>query len=195
MDPSDSSPSPRRSAARDRLLSTASQVFYDQGMNAVSVERVIEEAGVTRSTFYRHFQGKDHLIAACLADRDEKIRAACAGAAEQVEDPAELLRLIMRAIGDEVCGPGFRGCPFINAVAEFPDPESVVHRAATTHRSWFRALVVDLVRRAGVTRPAEAAQTLVMLRDGAMIGGYLEDATATRKALVDAVDTVLSMPR
>lgn len=192
MDPPDSSPSPRRSAARDRLLSTASRVFYEEGMNAVSVERVIEEAGVTRSTFYRHFHGKDHLTAACLADRDEKIRVACAAAAAQVGDPAELLRMIMRTIGDEVCGPGFRGCPFINAAAEFPDPDSMVHRAATNHRSWFRALVVDLVTRAGVSRPEKAARTVVMLRDGAMVGGYLEDAAATRAALIEAIEAVLS---
>jgi AcrR family transcriptional regulator len=192
MDPPDSSPSPRRSPAKDRLLSTASRVFYARGMNAVSVERVIEEAGVTRSTFYRHFQSKDHLVAACLADRDEKIRDACAAVAEQVEDPGEQLRLIMRAIGDELCGPGFRGCPFINAAAEFPDPESMIHRAAATHRFWFRALVVDLVTRAGVSRPEKAARTVVILRDGAMVGGYLEDAAATRAALVEAIEALLS---
>jgi AcrR family transcriptional regulator len=182
----------RRSAARERLLATASKVFYEEGINAVSVDQVIDAASVTRSTFYRHFPGKDDLVAACLTDRDEQIRAAYAGAAEHEQDPAELLRLMMHAIGDELCGAGFRGCPFINAAAEFPDPDSLPNKAVVAHRSWFRAMVIDLLSRAGVAAPKKAARTMVMLRDGAMVGGYLEDSKATRRALVEAVDTVLA---
>jgi AcrR family transcriptional regulator len=186
------SPAPRQSAARNRLLTTASKVFYEEGINAVSVDHVIEEAGVTRSTFYRHFPSKDDLVAACLTDRDERIRAICAGAAEHEEDPAQLLRLITGAIGEELRGPGFRGCPFINAAAEFPDPDSPVHKAVTGHRSWFRSTVVDLLARAGLADPEKATGTMILLRDGAMVGGYLEDAAATRAALVEAVDAVLA---
>lgn len=153
---------------------------------------MIEAASVTRSTFYRHFPSKDHLVAACLTDRDEHIRAAYAGAAAHEQDPARLLRLMMHAIGDELCGPGFRGCPFINAAAEFPDPDGMVHQTVTAHRSWFRSMVVDLLTRAGVDDPKKASRTMVMLRDGAMVGGYLEDSKATRKTLVEAVDSVLS---
>ncbi len=97
----------------------------------------------------------------------------------------------MGAIGDELCGPGFRGCPFINAAAEFPDPDSLVHKAVTEHRSWFRSMVVDLLTRAGLADPEGATRTTILLRDGAMVGGYLEDAATTRAALVEAVDAVL----
>jgi AcrR family transcriptional regulator len=189
----DNQPAYRRSPARERLLETASKVFYAEGINAVSVDRVIEAANGTRSTFYRYFPSKDALVAVYLSNRDEQIRAACAGAAEHEPDPAKLLALVMHAIGDELCGPGFRGCPFINAAAEFPDPDSIVHRAVTAHRSWFRSLVLDLVTRAGAAEPTEAARTLIMLRDGAMVGGYLEDAEATRATLVEAVDAVLAV--
>ncbi len=185
-------PAERRSAARDRLLEQASKVFYEEGINSVSVDQVIEAAKVTRSTFYRYFPSKDHLVAAYLIARDQNIRAAVAGAATQEDDPAQLLRMIMGAIGDELCGPGFRGCPFINAAAEFPDPESMVHRAVKEHRSWFRATVLDLVTKAGVDSPKEATRRMILLRDGAMVGGYLEDSAATRKALVDSVDSILS---
>jgi AcrR family transcriptional regulator len=185
-------PAERPSAARERLLDTATRVFYELGVNSVSVDQVIDAAGVTRSTFYRHFPSKDHLVAACLNKRDEEIRAAYAGAAAQEEDPADLLRLMMGAIGDELCNPGFRGCPFINAAAEFPDPESLVHQVVVTHRSWFRSMVLDLVTRAGSPDPNRAARTMVLLRDGAMVGGYLEDATTTRVALVESVDSVLA---
>jgi AcrR family transcriptional regulator len=192
---SDDHPAQRRSPARERLLETASQVFYEEGINAVSVDRVIEAASGTRSTFYRHFPSKDDLVAAYLSNRDEQIRAACAAAAELEPDPAGLLALVMHAIGDELCGPGFRGCPFINAAAEFPERDSIVHHAVTTHRSWFRSLVLDLVTRSGADEPESAARTLLMLRDGAMVGGYLEDPEATRATLIEAVDAVLAARR
>jgi len=190
--PSDSPSTGRRSPARERLLDTATRVFYELGVNAVSVDQVIEAASVTRSTFYRYFPSKDHLVAACLTNRDEQIRAACAGAVAHEEDPAELLRLIMGAIGDELCSPGFRGCPFINAAAEFPDPDSLVHQAVVDHRTWFRSIVTDLLTRAEVSDPGKATRTMILLRDGAMVDGYLEDAAATRASLGEAVDTVLS---
>jgi len=181
----------RRSAARERLLAAAARVFYAEGINAVSVDYVINDASVTRSTFYRYFPSKDDLVAAYLTDRDQAIRTAVAGAEAHEEDPAKLLRLVMHAIGDELCGSGFRGCPFINAAAEFPDPDSPVHQAVMAHRSWFRAVVIDLLARAGVAQPEQAGRTMMMLRDGAMVGGYLEDAAATRATLVEAVETVL----
>lgn len=190
--PSDASAPQRRSSARDQLLATASRVFYEEGINAVSVDRIIEAANGTRSTFYRYFPSKEDLVAAYLTARDMQIRSACELAADHEPDPASLLRLVLGAIGDDLCSPGFRGCPFINAAAEFPDRESIVHEAAAAHRSWFRGLVLDLITRAGAHDPQKAARALIMLRDGAMVGGYLEDAEATRAALIEAVDGVLA---
>ena len=191
--PADNPPIKRPSPARERLLTTATRVFYKEGVRSVSVDQVIEAASVTRSTFYRHFPSKDHLVAACLAKWDDEIRAGYAGVAAREDDPAQLLRLMMGAIGDELCNPGFRGCPFINAAAEFPDPESLVHQAVLGHRSWFRSMVLDLLTRAGAADPNQAARTMILLRDGAMVGGYLEDAAATRAGLIESVDTVLSI--
>ncbi len=183
---------PRSSPAREQLLTTASKIFYTEGINSVSVDRIIDAANGTRSTFYRYFPSKEDLVAAYLTERDKQIRTACEIAAEHEPDPANLLRLIVGAIGDDLCSPGFRGCPFINAAAEFPDPECIVHQAVAAHRTWFRGLILDLVTRAGATAPGSTARTLILLRDGAMVGGYLEDATATRAALVEAVDGVLA---
>jgi AcrR family transcriptional regulator len=183
---------PRSSPAREHLLETASKIFYEEGINSVSVDRIIDAANGTRSTFYRHFPSKEDLVAAYINERDTQIRSACEMAAEHEPDPANLLRLIIGAIGDDLCSPGFRGCPFINAAAEFPDPASIIHQAVAAHRSWFRGLILDLITRAGARAPEPTARTLILLRDGAMVGGYLEDATATRAALTEAVDSILS---
>ena len=190
--PSDIATPQRRSSAREQLLEAASRIFYEEGINSVSVDRIIDAANGTRSTFYRYFPSKEDLVATYLTTRDLQIRAACELAADHEPDPANLLRLVMGAIGDDLCSPGFRGCPFINAAAEFPDRTSIVHRAAAAHRSWFRELILDLITQSGAGDPQKAARALIMLRDGAMIGGYLEDVKATRATLVEAVDSVLT---
>ncbi|MHA3946250.1 hypothetical protein [Cellulomonas bogoriensis] len=74
-------------------------------------------------------------------------------------------------LGEEVCGPAFRGCPFLNAVAEYPDPEHPARVVTEEHRAWLRATATDLLRRLGAQDPEGVAVQLVMLRDGAMAAG------------------------
>ncbi|GHE91878.1 hypothetical protein GCM10017786_25560 [Amycolatopsis deserti] len=147
------------------------------------VDRVIEEAEVSRATFYRHFPGKEELVRAYLEREDERIRARFAEAARSAESPAQLPALVAAALGDEICGAGFRGCPFINAAAEYPDRGHPIHQAVDTHRTWFRQTLTDTLTAAGHPDPAHAAQVLILLRDGAMVGGYLDDPEQIRTTL------------
>lgn len=181
----------RRSAARDRLLETASRVFYTRGIHAVAVDEVIEAADVSRATFYRHFPGKEDLVEAYLAAEDAAIRARVAEAAGADVAPAELVKLLVLGIGDEICGPGFRGCPFINAAAEYPDPDHPIRRVVREHRTWFRESIAGILGATGHPAPGEAARELTLLRDGAMVGGYLEDAPAVRASLIRAAEAVV----
>ncbi|GAA1410265.1 TetR/AcrR family transcriptional regulator [Catellatospora coxensis] len=181
----------RPSAARERLLAAAAQVFYAEGVHAVGVDRVIEQAQVTRATFYRHFPGKDDLVRAYVEHADAAIRARLDAAVGHVRDPWELLGLLVDGIGADICAPGFRGCPFINAAAEFPDPAHPVHQAVLAHRGWFRAALVDLLTTMGYADPPLGADTLVMLRDGAMVAGYLGAPEAARDNLRAAVGDLI----
>ncbi|MEU0602792.1 TetR/AcrR family transcriptional regulator [Streptomyces sp. NPDC006393] len=182
----------RRSAARDRLLVTASRLFYCEGIRGVGVDRVMAEADVARGTFYRHFDGKDDLVRAYLEAADRKIRESVTAAAEEIPSPAGFLAAVAHGIGDEVCGAGFRGCPFINAAAEYPDPASVIHRAVLRHRAWFRGVLVDAFRRLGATSPEQSADSMVALRDGAMVAGYLGDAQAASAVLQHGVTALVA---
>ncbi|MFC4034964.1 TetR/AcrR family transcriptional regulator [Streptomyces polygonati] len=173
----------RPSAARARLLATASRLFYTEGIRAVGVDRVMAEADVARGTFYRHFEGKDDLVRGYLEATDLNIRAQVDSAAAATGGGAALLQGVARAIGQDVCGPGFRGCPFINAAAEYPDPQSPVHQAVLTHRAWFRQMLEDAFRAIGATRPGQSADTMFALRDGAMVAGYLSDAETAARTL------------
>ncbi|WP_329295523.1 TetR/AcrR family transcriptional regulator [Streptomyces sp. NBC_01455] len=163
----------RRSEARERLLATASRLFYSEGIRGVGVDRVMVEADVARGTFYRHFDGKDDLVRAYLETTDQQIRKRVSAAEKEIPSPAGFLMAVAHGIGDEVCGTGFRGCPFINAAAEYPDPESMVHQAVLAHRFWFREVLRNAFQLLGAAAPEQSADSMVALRDGAMVAGYL----------------------
>ena len=111
---------------RTRILDAAAVLFYTEGIRAVSADRIIAAAGTTKVTFYRHFRTKEDLVVAYLQAQSARIRAA----AEQLSgDPCAGLLQLAEAMGAETCVPGFRGCPFINAAAEYPDAGSPVRAA------------------------------------------------------------------
>lgn len=177
--------------ARQRVLDAASRLFYAEGIHAVGVDRIVTEAGVTRATFYRHFPGKEDLVRCYIQEWDARVRAE-ARAALAALTPDQLLPLLVARLGQEMCGPGFRGCPFINAAAEYPDPDHPVARAIAEHRTWFRALLAELLAAAGVAEPARRADVVVLLRDGAMVGGALGEPAAVSAALAAAVADLLA---
>ncbi|MDR6980863.1 AcrR family transcriptional regulator [Streptomyces sp. 3330] len=178
------------SRPRERLLETASRLFYAEGIQAVGVDRLIAEGGVTKATFYRHFPSKDDLVLAYLRGRDGAIRAQFAAGTAIAGSPEQMLDLLIAGISDDACGEGFRGCPFINAAAEYPDPDHNVRRAIGEHRTWFRQALTSLAAACGHPDPRGAAATLVLLRDGAMVGGYL-DGPGVSDALARAARAVL----
>jgi AcrR family transcriptional regulator len=173
-------PPAKNSAARERLLETAARIFYAEGINSVGVNRIVEEAGVTLATFYRHFPSKQHLILAYLQSVHDDYASRAAAAQEAAEDPGDVLRSIGSNITAQLLEPGFRGCPFINAASEFEDPQGPIMRAVLAHRAWFYALVRDAFASAGHAQPDLAARHYVMLRDGATTAGHLGDPSQAR---------------
>ena len=165
----------RSSEARSRLLGTASRIFYAEGIHAVGIDRIVGEAQVPRATLYRHFPGKDDLILAYLTEADQAIRAQVDEVVASGLPADETIRAISRSIADGIRSAGFRGCAFLNAVAEYPDPGHPVHKAVLVHRAWFLDTIAGLLAHIR-KKPAEpAARHYVMLRDGAMAAGCLFD--------------------
>jgi AcrR family transcriptional regulator len=177
---------------RERIVAAATELFYAQGLRAVSAEKIIAQVGITKVTFYRHFPTKDDLIVAYLERRAKWERDGVAQARQAASDALEVFRIIAGAIGAESCGPGFRGCPFINAAAEYADPEHPVRRAVDAHRRWFTQAIQELLDEISVPDSAQAAVQLVMLRDGAMVSGYLGDPSAVAAALDSAFRAVIA---
>ncbi|MCR6484869.1 TetR/AcrR family transcriptional regulator [Amycolatopsis sp. OK19-0408] len=175
---------------KDRLLATASRLFYAEGIHAVGVERLVSEASVTRATFYRHYPTKDDLVAAYLRTASAQIREAV-NAARAGRPPREALAAALSVVGDATCGEDFRGCQFLNAAAEYPDPEDKVRAVIEDHRKWFFEVLREDAAAAGHADPDHAARVLVLLRDGALHGGELDDAETVRETLRRAVEDLL----
>lgn len=172
--PTASATDPNTSAVRRRILDSADALFYGQGIRAVSADRIIADAGVSKVTFYRHFKTKDDLVLAYLTSRSqqerqsiEELRSRSAG------DPQQVLEQIARVIVELRCSTGFRGCAYINAAAEYPDSRHPIRTAIADHRTWFRGLLADQLRQLGITETAPVVEQLMILRDGAMVTGYL----------------------
>ena len=184
-------PDAKPSEARTRLLTTASRIFYADGIHSVGIDRIIAEAQVTRATLYRHFPGKEDLVVSYLTEVDHAIRAQVEGVLSSGLPAAGALRAIGAGLAQDIQSPGFRGCAFLNAVAEYPDPAHPVHQAVLAHRQWFLDTITGLLAQAA-DRPAEpAARHFVMMRDGAMAAGCLFDPALVADTFLRGVDGLL----
>src|ERR1700754_865043 len=122
--------------ARRRLLETAERLFYAEGTRAVGVERILEESGVGRASFYRHFASKDDLIVAVLRRRDTAWREWLATRVEALASTAHAKPLaVFDALEERFGWQDFRGCAFINTIVETADPASAAHAVAIEHKS------------------------------------------------------------
>ncbi|MFC7532460.1 TetR/AcrR family transcriptional regulator [Actinoplanes sp. GCM10030250] len=166
-------PAARPSEARLRLLSTATRIFYAEGVHAVGVDRIIAEAKVTRATFYRHFPSKDDLVVTYLREVHQMDRGAVDAAITAGSAPADTVLAIAGAIAKNIQSPGFRGCAFLNAAAEYPHPGHPVHQQIIAHRQWFLDTLRVLMAQVAEDSSDPAARHFVMLRDGAMAAGCL----------------------
>jgi AcrR family transcriptional regulator len=181
----------RPSEARSRLLDTATRIFYEEGIHSVGIDRIVAEAQVTRATLYRHFPGKEDLVLAYLSQVDEAVRGQADRAAASGLPAADTIQALSESIAQGIQSPGFRGCAFLNAVAEYPDPDHPVHRAVLAHRQWFLDTVAELLSRIQEAQAEAAARHFVMLRDGAMAAGCLFDPTLVCDTFLRGVEGLL----
>ena len=184
----------RTSPAKKRLLDAATDLFYGEGIHSVGVDRIIEAAGVTRATMYKQFDGKEGLVLAYLQGEDEQLRTLFAEAGSRSNDPDVLLDLVIAGIEADIRDRHTRGCPFINAAAEYPD-DGPVRELIADHREWFRGTLEQLASAAGLEEPAEVAASLVLLRDAALVGGYLDGQERVAPAFARTARGVLAAHR
>jgi AcrR family transcriptional regulator len=180
---------PEASPARRRLLDTATRLFYEGGIHAVGIDRIIAEAGVAKATFYNHFPSKDELVVSYIEEQDRLGRAAVAALPKQ--PPRKMIAAIMGRISEAVVAGGWRGCPFLNAAAEYPDPTSLVRRAIDARRTWYHDSLRDLLAADGDPSPSVTASLLVAVSDGLLEIAYLDNPETVPALVREAVARLL----
>jgi AcrR family transcriptional regulator len=159
---------------RDRILRTASALFYQRGVRAVGVDLVVEEAGVAKTSLYRHFRTKDDLIAAFLQREDEDFWNRWSRVTElHKTDPVAELEAHLDWIAERVGRPNYRGCPQLNVAAEFPDSDHPARRVASAHKNELRQRLKGIAERLRVKRPDELAGQLSLLINGAFVSSQI----------------------
>lgn len=176
---------------RQRIVETASSLFYARGVRAVGVDLVIAEAGVAKASLYRHFRTKDDLVAAFLAREDADFWAVWDEVAGRHEaDPRAELRAHLAWIGERVARRGYRGCPQINVAAEFPEGDHPARVVATEHKRELRRRLRGIAERLGVAQPDRLAGQLAVLVNGAFVSTSVldpDEATPLLQAMADAL--------
>jgi AcrR family transcriptional regulator len=160
--------SEERKPVRERILETASEMFYRDGIRAVGIDAIIARSGVAKMSLYRNFPSKDALVAAWLADRNRFFWESWDKAeVSRADDPRGCLEAILEMIAARVAHPKWRGCPFLNTGTEFPEPGHPARAIILANKQAVRVRLRTLAAAAGAHDPDLLAQQLQLLIDGA----------------------------
>ncbi|MEU4452994.1 TetR/AcrR family transcriptional regulator [Nocardioides sp. NPDC023903] len=192
--PAAKSKDPTRIPPRERLMSAA-ELFYTDGIRAVGVNRVLEEAGTPIMSLYRLFGSKEGLVEAYLRNRDENTRAMFE---REIDKRASTGKEKVLAVFDVldllVSADDYRGCAFVNVAVEMADPHHPFVDIAAAHKDFVRTAFAGYLADAGIEQTEPLATQLLMLMDGVFVGAQMQahrkdharHARAAAESLVDA---------
>lgn len=183
---------PLATEGRDRLIASGIELFYHHGFQTVGIDRVMQHAGVTKTTFYKHFESKDDFVLACVRARDDWEMQAWAKATHEIagDDPKGQLLAFFDVLDVWFNDESFRGCLFINTAVEFSDPRDPVHKAAAKHKRDTRDHFKRLADLAGARDPAALADEFTLLFEGTLILRHVHgrnDAARIAKPLAQGI--------
>jgi AcrR family transcriptional regulator len=180
-------------SARERILATASELFYREGIRSIGVDTVVERSGVSKTSLYRLFESKDALITAFAAEQDrlfwvwwDRVEA------QHADDPRALLYALLSGIAKRIRHPAYRGCPFLNLATEFPDDDHPGRVVARGNKEEMRARLAAILGKLGVGDPDRTASQIALIINGAYVTGLLAEPADLRGDLVDAAMKMLA---
>lgn len=184
-------------SARDRIMAAASDLFYQEGVQSVGIDRIIAQSGVAKMSLYNHFKSKDALIAAWLQQRDANWRQWFQTTVEkQATDPTQRLLAMFDALEEWFSQPDFRGCAFINSSVELVDPEHPGYQVAIEHQTAIYDYILQLVNEAAIANSDAVAEQLLLLVEGAIVVAMMRHspaaATHARAAAATLIQAALS---
>ena len=174
--------------ARQRIVETAEQLFYAEGVRAVGIDRIIAEAGVAKMTLYNHFPSKDDLILAVVEFREAKFDAMFEKwMGRHAKAGMSRLEAFFAALTDWFKSPGFRGCMFINTCAELADAEHPASKFSADHKVRFHEMLKGIIADEKGDKVAEAvAPAIALLVEGAIVSAVMQQSVESAEVARDA---------
>lgn len=168
---------------REKILKTAEQLIYQNGIHAMGMDLLVKTSGVARKSIYRHFQNKEDVASAALTERDEWWMQWFRTESDKGETPQERILNMFTALKSWFESDGFRGCAFINTAGEVGDPEDPIRQIAKMHKQKLLDYVLEVCGQLGVKEPEILARQLLILLEGAITTSYvMGDWSAADKA-------------
>lgn len=185
---------------RQQILETASQLFYQKGIQNVGINEIITTSGVAKRTLYRHFASKDELIEEVMKHRATQwLRWFETAVQNRGNNAKEKLLATFDVLREWYASPDFRGCPFINAVLEIADASHPAHEISVKVRESIRMQIEQLAKQAGVKDASSFSQQYLLLIGGASlmatIEGFSGGANYAQQALTILIDSSIKQPQ
>jgi AcrR family transcriptional regulator len=171
-----------RASSRDQIVRTAHDLFYSEGFHSVGLDRILDQVGVTKTTFYNHFASKDDLVLATLDMHDKWWRETFARRLRELggDTPRGQLLAIFDFLDEIFGGEEFNGCIFINVSVEFPLCHDPAHVAAVRHKQAMEDLIAELAGYASAEDPRQFAREVSIVLEGAYVTQQVsQNMTAT----------------
>lgn len=158
---------------RDKILTTAEQLIYQNGIHAMGMDLLVKTSGVARKSIYRHFANKEDVATAALIERDERWMQWFRTESDKGKTPQERILNMFTVLNSWFESDGFRGCAFINTAGEVGDPEDPVRQIAKMHKQKLLDYTLELAEQLNVEHPGDLARQLLILLEGAITMSYV----------------------
>jgi len=158
---------------REKILSSAEQLIYQNGIHATGMDLLVKTSGVARKSIYRYFATKDDVAAAALNERDGRWMHWFRTESDKGDTPQDRILNMFTVLRGWFESEGFRGCAFINTAGEVGDPDDPVRQIAKLHKQKLLDYTLELTEQLNIEQPAALARQLLILMEGAITMSYV----------------------
>lgn len=194
-DPAPACPLPMPTDTRSRIVEAAGNLFYKHGFQAVGLDQILSEVGISKTALYKHFESKDEIILAVLKERDERdIAEALAYMNERGgDDPRRQILAFFDQLSEWFASADFRGCLFMNAATEFPSATDPIHRLAIAHGAHLSAHLRSRLVKAGLKNADSLTRQIMVLIMGAIAARHTNGVRDAAEAARETAATLLGL--
>ncbi|QOV65677.1 TetR/AcrR family transcriptional regulator [Kosakonia pseudosacchari] len=176
---------------REKILSTAEQLIYQNGIHATGMDLLVKTSGVARKSIYRYFATKDDVAAAALNERDERWMHWFRTESDKGDTPSDRILNMFTVLRGWFESDGFRGCAFINTAGEVGDPDDPVRQIAKRHKQQLLEYTLELTEQLNIEQPAALARQLLILMEGAITMSYVMGDSSAADSAKDVAKVLL----